>query len=60
MKKLIAAAPPLQETIARAIFEEAHRKSWDVAKVHDQWLALSSWEEAGAVMRVLPLAVLKS
>ena len=55
--RMIAEAPSLQEVIARAIFEHRYKRSWDVAKVNDQWLAIGTWEEAGAVLLALPLAV---
>lgn len=60
MQNLIDKENPLVEVIARAIFEERHHyhhKTWDYAKMHDQWLAKSSWDTALAVFRALPLAI---
>jgi len=53
----IAAANPLQELIACAIFEYRYKKNWSQAKENDQWLAYGTWQDAEAVMKVLPLAV---
>lgn len=47
-----------RHTIAKAIFEEGHPgQEWDRARIHDQWLAVHSWDQAGAVMRALGFPV---
>lgn len=51
----------LQENIAAAIFNHHYNRvpgglrDWEWAKHHDQWLAISSWDTAGAVLEILPI-----
>lgn len=47
----------LTNRIAKTLHEERHRSTWENACEHDSWLAVSSWEDAEAVVAVLPLGV---
>lgn len=47
----------LTESIAKAIHESNHDKSWENARENDSWLAVGSWMTAEAVVAILPLSV---
>lgn len=50
----------LTNNIARAIHESRYRtRDWDHVRTEDQWLAVGTWRQAEAVVRVLPFAVVK-
>lgn len=62
-RRMLRGSGPMWEltnTVARAIHESDHgRNNWDHDRTEDQWLAVGTWRQAEAVIRVLPFAVVK-